>query len=193
MTMFERFARDARAAVVLGQEEARELGDRAMGPEHLLVGVLQSAGRDLAAVLTGYGLTVDAIRARVLDAGRRDDSFDDFSDGETEALKSIGIDLKTVRDNVIRTFGADAFDDALRRSGRRGRRRGQIPLDRAAKKVLESALREAMTHKDRTLECEHLLLGILRGGDRYTLGIITEHVDSTQLRDAVIALLDQAA
>ena len=57
--MFERFARDARVAVVLAQEEARELGDRAMGPEHLLVGVLQSAGRDLSAVLTGYGLTVD--------------------------------------------------------------------------------------------------------------------------------------
>lgn len=191
--MFERFARDARAAVVLGQEEARELGDRAMGPEHLLVGVLQSAGRDLAAVLTGCGLTVDAIRARVLDAGRRDDSLDDFSDGEAEALKSIGIDLRALRDNVIRTFGPDAFDEALRRSGRRGRRRGQIPLDRAAKKALELALREALAHKDRTLECEHLLLGILRGGDRYTLGIITEHVDGTQLRGAVVALLDQAA
>ena len=34
--MFERFTRDARAAVVLAQEEARELGARAIGPEHLL-------------------------------------------------------------------------------------------------------------------------------------------------------------
>ena len=92
-----------------------------------------------------------------------------------------------------RTFGPDAFDDALRRSGRRGRRRGQIPIDHAAKKALESALREALAHKDRTLECEHLLLGILRGGDRYTLGIITEHVDGAQLRAAVVALLDKAA
>ena len=81
----------------------------------------------------------------------------------------------------------------MRRSGRRGRRRGQIPIDHAAKKALESALREALAHKDRTLECEHLLLGILRGGDRYTLGIITEHVDGAQLRAAVVALLDKAA
>ena len=191
--MFERFARDARAAVVLGQQEARELGDRAMGPEHLLVGVLQSAGRDLAAVLTGYGLTVETLRARLVDAGRRDESCRDFSDEDAEALTSIGIDLKAVRDNVTRTFGPDAFDDALRRSGRRGRRRGQIPIDHAAKKALESALREAVAHRDRTLECEHLLLGILRGGDRYTLGIITEHVDGAQLRAAVVALLDKAA
>ena len=54
-------------------------------------------------------------------------------------------------------------------------------------------MREALAHKDRTLECEHLLLGILRGGDRYTLGIITEHVDGAQLRAAVVALLDKAA
>ena len=75
--MFERFARDARAAVVLAQEEARELGDRAMGPEHLLVGVLQSAGRDLAAVLTGYGLTVEPCAhvssTRVAATNRADD------------------------------------------------------------------------------------------------------------------------
>ena len=36
-------------------------------------------------------------------------SFDD----DAAALASIGIDLNTVRDKVIRTFGADAFDDAL--------------------------------------------------------------------------------
>lgn len=43
--MFERFSRSARAAVVLAQEEARDLGAGEIGPEHLLVGALQSAGR----------------------------------------------------------------------------------------------------------------------------------------------------
>ena len=42
--MLERFTRSARVAVVLAQEEARDLGAREIGPEHLLVGVLQSAG-----------------------------------------------------------------------------------------------------------------------------------------------------
>ncbi len=40
--MFERFSRHARIAVVLAQEEARELGANDIRPEHILVGVLQS-------------------------------------------------------------------------------------------------------------------------------------------------------
>ena len=96
----ERFARDARAALVLAEAEVRELGDDAIGPEHLLVGVLQSAGRELSAVCSEAGLTVEAIRAR-LDGGRDAFTFDD----DAAALTAIGIDLKAVRDNVIRTSG----------------------------------------------------------------------------------------
>ena len=48
--MPERLARDARAAVVLAEAEVRELGDEAIGPEQLLAGVLQSAGRNMAAL-----------------------------------------------------------------------------------------------------------------------------------------------
>jgi hypothetical protein len=37
------------------------------------------------------------------------------------------------------------------------------------------------------------VLGILRGGDKFTLGLITEHIDASQLRGAVVGLLDEAA
>ncbi len=88
--MFERFSRNARVSVVLAQEEARELDAEEIRPEHLLVGVLQSAGRDLSSVLWGYGLTADVIRNRLAEADSPgDESFDDDAD----ALKSIGIDL----------------------------------------------------------------------------------------------------
>ena len=188
--MFERFSRNARVAVVLAQEEARELNADEIRPEHLLVGVLQSAGHDLSGVLGGYGLTADAIRARLVAAGASgDESFDDDAD----ALRSIGIDLRAVRDSVARTFGEDAFDNALRKSGRRRRRRGHIPFTRSAKKALELSLREALAHKDNGIGCEHLMLGILRGGDKFTLGLITEHVYASQLRGAIIELLDKAA
>jgi len=43
--MFERFSRSARVSVVLASEEARESNSDEIRPEHLLVGVLQSAGR----------------------------------------------------------------------------------------------------------------------------------------------------
>jgi ATP-dependent Clp protease ATP-binding subunit ClpA len=190
MTMFERFSRNARVAVVLAQEEARELECDEIRPEHLLVGVLQSAGRDLSRVLGGYGLTADSLRDRLAAADSAgDESFDD----DAEALRSIGIDLRAVRDAVNRTFGADAFDNALRRSGRRRRRRGHIPFTTPAKKVLELSLREALAHKDNYIGCEHIMLGVLRGGDKFTMDLVTEHVDVKQLRGAIIDLLDSAA
>lgn len=187
--MSERFARDARAALVLAEQEARELGDHAVAPEHLLVGVLQSAGRELAAVLSEVGLTVEAVRDRLPVDDRTGDTFD----GDANALLAIGIDLKAVRDNVNRLFGPDTFEAALPRSGRHGRRRGQSGFDRDAKKVLELAQRAAVACQGKTVGGEHLLLGILRGGDRYTVGLIAEHVEVGSLHSAVLALLDTAA
>jgi ATP-dependent Clp protease ATP-binding subunit ClpA len=190
MTMFERFSSSARVSVVLAQEEARELNSDEVRPEHLLVGVLQSAGRDLSGVLSGYGLTAGAIRDRLASADRRDkESFD----ADAEALRAIGIDLRAVRAAVDRTFGAGTFDNALRKSGRRRRRRGHIPFTKPAKKVLELSLREALAHKDNWIGCEHIMLGILRGGDTFTMGLITERVDASQLRGAIVDLLDEAA
>jgi hypothetical protein len=145
MTMFERFSRSARVSVVLAQEEARELNSDEIRPEHLLVGVLQSAGRDLSVVLNGCGLTADTIRERLASADRPDE---ETFEADAEALRAIGIDLRAVRDAVNRTFGADTFDNALRKSGRRRRRRGHLPFTKPAKKVLELALREALAHKD---------------------------------------------
>lgn len=187
--MFERFTRTARVAVVLAQEEARDLDAREIGAEHLLVGVLQSAGRDLSTVLGGFGLTADAVRSRLAAADPDRGAFDD----DAETLRAIGIDLHAVRAAVERGFGPDAFGDALRRSGRRRRRRGHIPFTRSAKKTLELALREALAHKSKEISSEHVLLAVLRGGDPWAVGLITEHVGVDQLRAAVESLLDKAA
>ncbi|OBF28652.1 Clp protease N-terminal domain-containing protein [Mycobacterium sp. ACS4331] len=185
--MFERFTRDARVAVLLAQEEARDLNARDIGPEHLLLGVLQSADDGLRAVLDDVGLTADGVRGRLTSAD--DDGFDD----DAAALRAIGIDLHAVRDAVNASFGPDAFEDALQRSGRRRRRRGRLSLSRDAKKVLEIALREALAHRGRQIRAEHVVLALLRGGDHATVGLITEYVQPAQLRAAVAALLDQAA
>ncbi|MGH3968404.1 MAG: Clp protease N-terminal domain-containing protein [Mycobacterium sp.] len=187
---FERFARNARVAVVLAHEEARELADHEIGCEHLLLGLMQAADSDLSSVLSGYGLSADVARTRLVEASSA--AGDSFAQ-DADALRAIGIDLAAVRDSVASTFGADAFDQALRRSGRRRRRRGHTPFTRAAKKSLELALREALAHKDKEIRCEHLLLGILRGGDEAAIGLVTEHVYTAQLRAAIIDLLDKAA
>lgn len=187
--MFAQFGDSVKTAIALAQEEARELHADEIRPEHLLVGVLQSAGRELSSMLEGYGVTANAVRARLTARSSADDSFED----DAEALRSIGVDLRAIRDGVNQTFGADAWDNALPRRGRRGRRRGNLPFVKPSKKVLELSLREALAHKDNYISCEHVLLGILRGGDEFTVGLLTERVDAAQLRSALVDLLDEAA
>jgi hypothetical protein len=43
------------------------------------------------------------------------------------------------------------------------------------------------------IDSEHLLLGILRGGDPFACDLISASVDKDVLRNAIDALLDQAA
>lgn len=73
--MFERFAGAAREAVRDGAEEASRRGDRRIGTDHLLLGLLHDPGSAGA-----LGVSLDAARttADVLDR---------------KALESIGIDL----------------------------------------------------------------------------------------------------
>ena len=187
--MFERFTRSARLAVELAQEDARDLGSAEVGPEHLLVGVLQGAGHEFGSTLSELGLTTEAVRTRLAESDADQQAFD----ADAQALQAIGIDLRAVRDAVVAGFGADAFDDALRKSGRRRRRRGHVPFTRPAKKALELALREALAHKDREIRSEHIMLGILRGEHKTAIGLVAELVEPAQLRAAVVALLDKAA
>ncbi|MGR6978903.1 Clp protease N-terminal domain-containing protein [Mycobacteroides abscessus] len=193
--MFEKFQKSAKVAVMLSQEEAREMDDTRIGAEHVLVGVLDSAGAPLSELMGGYGLTADGVRDR-LRAGSEQPPMDDE---DAEALRAIGIDLSQVRESVSRVFGPQAFDKAFEKSGRRKARVrgwrpfGMIPFNSSAKKCLELALREAIAHKDNWIGCEHMVLGILRGGDPVALAVITERVSADELRQAVVGLLDQAA
>lgn len=193
--MFEKFQKLAKVAVILSQEEAREMDDTRIGAEHVLVGVLDSAGAPLSELMGGYGLTADGVRDR-LRAGSEQPPMDEE---DAEALRAIGIDLSQVRESVSKVFGPQAFDKAFEKSGRRKARVrgwrpfGMIPFNSSAKKCLELALREAIAHKDNWIGCEHMVLGILRGGDPVALAVITERVSADELRHAVVGLLDQAA
>ncbi|MER5933942.1 Clp protease N-terminal domain-containing protein [Streptomyces sp. NPDC002054] len=76
--MFEQFTADARAAVTSAHEEARLRGDRRLGTEHLLLGVLRDS---VAARVLG----VDLVAARAaLDALDR------------TALAAVGIDVQGI-------------------------------------------------------------------------------------------------
>jgi ATP-dependent Clp protease ATP-binding subunit ClpC len=65
--VFERFTERARQVVVRAQEEARVLGHDHIGTEHLLLGVLREESGIGARVLTDMGVTIEAVRGRVLE------------------------------------------------------------------------------------------------------------------------------
>ena len=81
--MFERFTAYARRAVVMAQEEAREMNHNYIGTEHILLALLRrpeglpnQADGGASAILGEFGMTLEGVREEVLDkvgagAGKR--------------------------------------------------------------------------------------------------------------------------
>ncbi|MEV0331458.1 Clp protease N-terminal domain-containing protein [Nocardia sp. NPDC050717] len=192
--MFERFGQHARTAVAMAQEEARELGAKRIGPEHLLISLVGNADPGLAAVLDARGITAAQVRAGVAERAQADPLGID----DAEALRSIGIDLAAVQASVAENFGPDAWDNAEPEPKRGilgrllGGNWGHIPFTTAAKKSLELALREAVHRKDREIVSAHLVLGVLRA-DETTTELLGGRDAVTALRADITGMLDRAA
>jgi hypothetical protein len=60
---FERFGDEARTVVVQAQSEAKQLGAKAVGPEHLLLALTTAQAGESARLLTEAGVGHDALRA----------------------------------------------------------------------------------------------------------------------------------
>jgi len=147
--MFERFSKDARAAVVDAQQVAHETGSRTVDGRHLL-----------AALASGDGAAAQALRTVGVDPSALADSLRaELRAGglDAGALASLGVDLDAVRARADAVFG----EGALERGTGRGRR-GHIPFTPDAKKTLELALRETVRLGSPAIEGGHLLLGVLR-------------------------------
>jgi ATP-dependent Clp protease ATP-binding subunit ClpC len=65
--MFERFTERARRVVVYAQEEARELSHNYIGTEHLLLGLLREPESVAGRVLAKLEISLDAVRAQVVE------------------------------------------------------------------------------------------------------------------------------
>jgi ATP-dependent Clp protease ATP-binding subunit ClpA len=103
--MFERFTDQSRRAVVLAQEEARQLNHYHIGTEHMLAGLLREERGAAARVLGASGITLDAVRERI------------------EALTGPGQELR--REHIPFTPRAKkGFELALREATTRGRHIG---------------------------------------------------------------------
>lgn len=174
--MFERFTTGARTAVINAQVEARSLGHDRIGTEHLLLALLADPQTRLAQRLRAAGLDHDKAR-RALD--RPPNPGPDPTAADTEALKAIGIDLEAVHRAIEESFGPDALQLAALETTPRRRSRprlfggSHIPLGGTAKKALQLSLREAIHLGSGFIGPEHLLLGLLRGGDNTAVRILS--------------------
>jgi hypothetical protein len=108
--MFERFAPDAKFAVVDAQKLARRLGHSYIGGEHILLAVV-SANSPASAILSAHGLTPEYVEAQITrrvgpGTGAGGDLFGSL---DRDALAAIGIDLDTVRATIEASFGPQAL------------------------------------------------------------------------------------
>jgi ATP-dependent Clp protease ATP-binding subunit ClpA len=163
--MFERFTKPARAVVTAAGEHAGHATASEVRPEHLLLGVLDQPGCLAVEVLAGFGAPGEEVRS-VLDR-RRLRYVDGLDDDDAEALQAIGIDLDEVVRRIDRNLG-----------GRAGGRNRPPRFSRDSKKVLELALREAIALHHNYIGTEHLLLGLVRGGDR----VVTDTMAAFEIR-----------
>ncbi|MFI6046066.1 Clp protease N-terminal domain-containing protein [Nocardia sp. NPDC051321] len=197
--MFERFTKSARSAIVMAQEDARELRAPNIEIEHVLLGLLSQGEDELKALLAEAGVTHESVMSALAAQQGEPPASEPLGAEDAEALRSIGIDLDAVRESLEATFGADALDRPIPDGRRgpfgwgRGVTVGHIPFTRDSKKVLELALREAVARKDKTIESGHVLLGILRAPNQTTVGLFGGPGHINDLRPKVHALLDHAA
>jgi ATP-dependent Clp protease ATP-binding subunit ClpA len=150
--MFERFTDRARRVVVIAQQTARERGVQHIRTEHLLLALYRVPDNLALTVLAAHSVTQADIEA---DLDRQ------AGPSDAEALATLGIDLDEVRRQVEEAFGPGALDRTRAARGKEGWWGGHIPFDRASKKALELALREAILIGHDYIGCEHILLGLL--------------------------------
>lgn len=193
--MFERLTEAARAAVTEAQSQARGLGSGTVGPEHLLLGVLDRGDGVAVRVLADLGISTTSVRAGIAAASEAEARAD------ADALRAIGIDLDEVRARVEAGFGVDAL--AGRPRPRRGLLRrfapSHLPLEPGARRAIENSLRQALALRSGSIGTEHLLLGLLAVEDdrvdRLLVdpdGLTAPRAAADQVRERLLAALAPA-
>jgi hypothetical protein len=95
------------------------------------------------------------------------------------ALESLGVTVERTREHVTRIVGSG--EEATT---------GQIPFTPRAKKVLELALREALSLSHNYIGTEHILLGLIRENEGVAARILLDFdADAEKVRNAVIRML----
>jgi ATP-dependent Clp protease ATP-binding subunit ClpA len=177
--MLERFTREARETVEGAVAAAQDETASEVRPEHLLTSLLDHEACLAVQVLAGLGAPAATLRQEL--ERRRLQYVDGLDADDAEALRAFGIDLDEVVRRIDRHVGGPAS------------RRRRPRFSRAAKKVLELALREAIALRHNYIGTEHLLLGLARSDDRVVADTLAAvGVERGVLRQAVAEAVREA-
>ena len=109
--MFERFSQDARNLVGHAIEDARRLGHRYVGGEHILLAAV-SANEPASAVMRAQGVTPELVEEEIVCRVGLGAGAGLFGGLDRDALATIGIDLDAVRARIEASFGPQALTNA---------------------------------------------------------------------------------
>jgi ATP-dependent Clp protease ATP-binding subunit ClpA len=141
--MFERFTRSSRRVIEVAQAAASRLGAEQVEPEHVLL-ALAGGWQDPAAPALAGGC----------------------HDPAALALAEVGVDAGTIaqaiEDDLVAMLEVVGVPPSVVAATPPHPRHDRPSLSAATKQVLEHALQEAVSRRDRRLDTEHLLLGVLR-------------------------------
>src|SRR5712691_5775161 len=96
-----------------------------------------------------------------------------------QVLDALGVKLRQVRRDVVKIVGQGEEASV-----------GQIPFTPRAKRVLDLALREALSLGHDYVGAEHILLGVVREKDGVAVRILLDHgVDGHMVREGIVGRL----
>jgi ATP-dependent Clp protease ATP-binding subunit ClpA len=162
--MFERFTKPARQVVLDAVTEAERERAPRVTDQHVLLALVGKETR-AAGVLESAGLTRDVLVEAFAAARRRGG----LTDGEADALRSLGIDVDAVVEQVERDHGANALAEPSRLG-----RHGRVSFAPDAKALLVDTLRQAVDRRERRIGDEHMLLA-LAAGNGVTAQVLAAH------------------
>lgn len=149
--------RPAEPYLFAGAEEARRLGHRSVGTEHVLLALIRNPDGGATRVLERLGVRAEAVEEVLWPCfGGASSRID------PEALAALGIDFETVRERLEQSFGPGALEET------RAGCLGIMPR-------LKLALAYAVDHAGPApLADEHILLGMLSVSDSLAAHVLTK-------------------
>lgn len=148
--------RPAERYLAAGADEARRLGHRSVGTEHVLLALTRDPDRGASRILQQLDVNYGEVANSPCLAGTPTPRID------SEALAALGIDFETVRERLEETFGPGALEQT---------RAGCLGIMPRLKIALASAVDYA---GEGPVQDEHMLLGLLRVPDSLAAHVLSD-------------------